>query len=283
MQMQTKEIMDNTTSNPVRQHPIVAFYVLAFAITWLGWVPQTLYNYGLFPFDHPLFTFLGGGGPTLAAVIVIWVLKGKNGPRELFAPLFKWRIPRRWFLFVFLFWFVVAAIALGAGSLFGQGFPTAGQFAWPVLLPVFITMLLSNVWEEIGWRGFALPRLQERHSDLNIAFMMGLLWSLWHLPLLLDPTSPMSSLPWYGEIIFSLALTVIYTWLYNNTRGSLLFVSIFHAMANTIAFILLELNVFSSSYIFVVGVTAIFAVSIVLFYGPQRFSRSKSSGASSDQ
>ncbi len=252
-------------------YPIYAFYILAFAISWLGWIPQTLHSNGLFPFDHPLLSFLGGAGPTLAAVIVIWALKGKDGARDLFAPLFHWRARWQWFVFVILFWFVVAAAALGLGALFGQKFPALARFAWPALLPVFITMLLSNVWEEIGWRGFALPRLQERHGDLKIALIMGFLWELWHLPLILDPTNPMSSLPWYGGLAFSLALSVIYTWLYNQTRRSLLFVSIFHAMSNTIAFVLVELDVFTSSYLWVVGLTAICAVLIVLRYGAHRF------------
>jgi membrane protease YdiL (CAAX protease family) len=263
--------MNNQSTNIFKKYPVTAFYILVFFISWLGWGAQTLHSYGLFPFDHPLFTFLGAGGPTLAAVIVIWVIKGKNGPSELFSPLFKWRVSWGWFAFVFLFWFAVAALALGFGSLLGQKFPDIGGFSWPLIFPILITMLLSNVWEEIGWRGFALPRLQERYPDLNIVILMGILWSLWHLPLLLDPNSPMSDLPWLAEIVFSLALTTIYTWLYNNTDRSLLLVSIFHAMSNTIAFVLLELGAFTSSYILVVSITAIFAIAIVLFYGAKKF------------
>ncbi|MGC8787661.1 MAG: CPBP family glutamic-type intramembrane protease, partial [Anaerolineae bacterium] len=206
------------------------------------------------------------------------VLKGKDGPRELFAPLSRWQVSWRWFLVVFLFWFVVAAIALGIGAFLGQTFPPLSRFAWASLLPIFITMLLSNVWEEIGWRGFALPRLQERYGDLEITLMMGLLWSLWHLPLLLNPASPMSNLPWYGEVLFSLALTAIYIWLYNHTQCSLLFVSIFHALSNTIAFVLLELGVFRSSYLLIVGLVTIFAVFIILRYGGQRFVAASSPG-----
>jgi hypothetical protein len=97
------------------------------------------------------------------------------------------------------------------------------------------------------------------------------MWHLWHLPLMLNPTSPMSTLPWYGEIIFSLSLSVIYTWLYLHTNRSLFFVSVFHAMSNTMAFVLLELGVFVSSYAFVVGIIAIFALVIILIYGPMRF------------
>lgn len=263
--------MENNRPNPVRRHPVAAFYVLAFAFAWLGWVPQTLHARGLFPFDSPLLSLLGGAGPTLAAVLVIWALKGKDGPRDLFAPLGRWRASWGWWAFAFLAWFGMAGVALGVGALFGHRFDAVLRFTWPALPAIFVTMLLSNVWEEIGWRGFALPRLQERHGDLAIAVIMGLLWSLWHLPLLLNPASPMSQLPWVGEVVFSIALTVIYTWLYNGTGGSLLFVSVFHAMSNTVALVLAETGVFAASYGFVVAVTAAVAAAIVLRYGARRF------------
>jgi hypothetical protein len=84
----------------------------------------------------------------------------------------------------------------------------------------------------------------------------------------------MADLPWVGELIFTLALTVLYTWLYVNTHGSLLFVTLFHAVSNTVAFVLLEAGVFFSSYVFVVGLITVAALAIVLVYGPQRFTRS---------
>ncbi|GAB4407026.1 MAG: type II CAAX endopeptidase family protein [Anaerolineales bacterium] len=265
--------METTRSNLVRRYPVAAFYVLAFVISWLGWFPQTLHARGIFPFDSPLFALLGGAGPTLAAVLVIWALKGKDGPRELFAPLAWWRASWGWWAFAFLGWFGIAAVALGVGALFGGRFDAVLRFNWAAVPAIFVTMLLSNVWEEIGWRGFALPRLQERYGDLAIAVIMGLLWSLWHLPLYLNPTSPMSQLPWVGDVVFSVALTVIYTWLYNGTGRSLLFVSVLHAMSNTVAFALAESGAFSSSYGFVVGVTAAVAAAIVLACGPRRFRR----------
>lgn len=258
-------------SDSARRRPLVMFYVLAFAISWLGWLPQALHARGLVPFDHPLLALLGGAGPMLAALITVWALEGKGGPKALFAPLFRWQVPWPWYAFVFLFWFAAALVALGVGTLFRQPFPPLNGVPWVALPSIFIAMLLSNVWEEIGWRGFALPRFQERFNDLATALLMGVLWMLWHLPLMLNPASPMSGLPWHGELLFSLALSVIYIWLYNCTRRSLLLVTLFHAMSNTVAWVLLELGVYTSSYPFVVGVTAAAAAAIVLRYGTGRF------------
>lgn len=257
--------------NWIERHPVIAFYLLAFIISWLGWVPQALYQRGLFPFDHPLLNFLGAGGPTLAAVIVLLACRQRDVIPGLFRSLLKYRVSYWWYVFIFGFWAVVTAVALGVGAAAGQASEPVGQFVWASLLPIFLMMLLSNVWEEIGWRGFALPRLQTRFGDLKITFIMGLLWSLWHLPLMLNPASPMSGLPWYLEVLFSLSLTVIYTWLYLQTDRSLLFVSLFHALSNTAAFVLLELGLFVPSYGVVVGIVTLMAVFIVLKCGTRRF------------
>ncbi len=257
--------------NVLKRHPILSFYILAFLISWLGWVPQALAGYGLFSADSPLFTLLGGGGPALAAIIVTLALREEGGIGRLFAPLAKWRVSAGWFAFVLAFWFVVAGIALSLEALWRRNIPSVDlRIVGGRLVFVFVGMLFSNVWEEIGWRGFALPRLQERFADGAIVLLMGLLWSLWHVPLLVNPSSPMSRLPWYGEIPFSLALTVLYTWLYRHTGGSLLLVTIFHALSNTVAFVLLEWGLYESSYPFMVLVTSLIAVGVLFRYGPRR-------------
>ncbi|MCX7790288.1 MAG: CPBP family intramembrane metalloprotease [Chloroflexaceae bacterium] len=259
--------------NPLQRHPVVTFYLLAFGFSWLGWVPQALYARGLFPFDSPLFSLLGGLGPTLAAVAVVLVLRESDGLRALFRPLFRWRVsPWQW-AFALGFWPLVAAIALSIGAVTGQAWPDVGRFTWAGLPPVFGAMLLAGAWEEIGWRGFALPRLQATFPDWQIVLVMGSLWFVWHTPLMLNPSSPMAALPWPGQLLFSLSLTVIQTWLYRKTARSLFFVSVFHAMSNTVAYVLLTLGAFVSSYGIVVGVTAIVAVVILGVYGPRRFGR----------
>jgi membrane protease YdiL (CAAX protease family) len=261
----------NKLTSATKNHPVIAFYILAFAISWLGWIPLTLYNRGISSFNSPLLNFIAVGGPTFAAVIVIILIKEKGGFKKLFGALLKLRISFGWYVFVFGFWIIVAAIAIGIGAIFGLKLPSLGQFGWIGLFPIFILMLLFNVWEEIGWRGFALPRLQNSFSDLKIVFIMGPLWCLWHLPLLLDPTSSMSRVPWNGFIITELSATVIFTWLYEHTSGSLFFVSVFHAMSNTMAYVLLQLGIYEATYLPFVGVTTAFAIAILLADGSQRF------------
>ncbi len=98
--------MDHLAST-IRRHPVTASYILAFVLSWLGWFPQALYGRGLFPFDHPLLSLLGGVGPTLAAIIVTLVSKEGDGIRKLFGPLFALRASFWWFAFAFGFWISV--------------------------------------------------------------------------------------------------------------------------------------------------------------------------------
>jgi len=257
-----------------KRYPLVSFYALAFLISWIGWIPQMLYSRGIFPFDHPLFNFLGGAGPTLAAVLVSRRAWGKGGPGKLFNALLRWQISWIWYFLPVLYWGAVTAGVLLLGSTAALEILPLGSFSWNLLPAVFATMLLSNVWEEIGWRGFALPEFQKRFSDRVTALVMGLSWFLWHLPLMLDPASPMGDLPWGGEALFSLGLTVIYIWLFNQSRGSLLPVTLFHAFSNMAAFVLLELGAFESSYLWVVGAICLTAAVIVFvsrkedYFGP---------------
>jgi len=172
---------------------------------------------------------------------------------------------------------LITAVIISLEALLGGSLPDWSKFVPSSLVPLFIMNLLSNVWEEIGWRGFALPRLQNHFNALLASFIMGLIWSLWHLPLMLNPNNPMSGFPWYAEIVFSLALTVIYTWMFNSTRGSLLFVTLFHAMSNTVAYALYGIEIstaaFLRHYLMTVGITAIIAVLIIVFTGARRLSR----------
>lgn len=87
--------------------------------------------------------------------------------------------------------------------------------------------------EELGWRGFALPRLQARMSALSASLILGLLWALWHLPLYLTAGHPLSEV-FFGWFLLSiLADAILFTWIFNNTRGSLLVVLLFHASIAT--------------------------------------------------
>ena len=219
-------------SSWVRKQPVLAFYVLAFSITWIGWVPQAAHSQGLFPFDSPIFYILGGVGPLLAVFIVTKAITGKDDYGELFRPLWQWRAGFVWY---FVAMFGYAVIWLATSALSGTVLAEFAQLGTPLaLLSSFLVYLLAAIPEEIAWRGFALPRLQSRFSALAASLIVGFLWALWHLPLLLNTDNVMSTYPIHLFIFEVMVRSIIYTWIYNSTRGSLLFVTLFHAASNTV-------------------------------------------------
>lgn len=224
--------MTASISTWIRKQPLLAFYLLAFAITWLGWLPQAAYSHGLFPFDSPIFYVLGGVGPLLAVMIVLRVLRGTSDYGDLFRPLWQWRTGMIWY-FVALFGYPImwlASLAL-SGDLVVE-LPKLGP---PLaMLPGFLVSFLAAIPEEIAWRGFALPRLQSRYNALVSSLIVGVLWALWHLPLLLMKSNVMSTYPMIPYFLKVVAVSVVYTWIFNNTRGSLLIITLFHAASNTV-------------------------------------------------
>jgi uncharacterized protein len=246
----------------VKKHPLAAFYLLAFGLTWLGWVPQALYSRGLFPFDSPFFFVLGGLGPLLAVFIVHRITTGSADFGELFIPLFNWRSGPGWY----------AAALLGApvmwiATIFLAGVmqPELSRLDSPAALTTsFVIFLIAAIPEEMAWRGYALPRLQARHNALFSSLIVGGLWGLWHLPLLLNLNNHMSTYAIGLYLVDTVGLAFLFTWLFNNTRGSLLFVVIFHAAVNTIGSFIGYENLI---------VTYIVVAVLIVLFGPEDLNR----------
>jgi membrane protease YdiL (CAAX protease family) len=219
----------------MRKYPLTWFYVLAFGISWIGLIPGVLGSRGIAPFDHPYFQLLGilfSIGPTLAAVIMSQVMQGKTGVQNLLKGLLKWRVGLVWYLVAVLGPIVIFMAGQVLTKLMGLTVELAEIPSNPLLFMIALSVtILSNTGEEIGWRGFALPHLQKRYDALSATLIVGLLWSLWHLPLVFMTSNAMAQSPllWLISIVAS---AFIYTWLYNSTQGSILLVALLHVSEN---------------------------------------------------
>jgi membrane protease YdiL (CAAX protease family) len=146
---------------------------------------------------------------------------------------------------------------------------------WLFILPFFLTDFISNG-EEIGWRGYVLPRLQAKYSALTATLILGVIWGFWHLPKYLTHFS-VPSFAWFMG--HTMAAAVLYTWLYNNTKGSLLLVTLFHASSNTMGiFMPMASTLFSENmgaYTGYVLFEVIVVVIVVLLTGSERISRTE--------
>jgi membrane protease YdiL (CAAX protease family) len=217
--------MMSRLSSVVKQHPLVTFFVLAYALSWWAWIPYTL---GLFP--NPVASF----GPFLAALLVLMVAHGKSGVVGLLRRMVRWRIGLRWYAVALLLPVGLALAATVLNVMLGARAPSSAELGgWTGLLSTFAFVLLipglGGAWEEPGWRGYALPRLQTGRSALFASLTLGVLIVGWHLPLMV-----VGQVHW-SDIVLILAAVVVFNWVFNNANGSVLIIMLMHAMNNTIS------------------------------------------------
>ena len=230
------------------RHPLVSFFAMAYALTWLAWSPWYLSEagIGLLPYDgdrisdylNPVALVLG---PTLSAFIMTGVTGGRDGVRRLLRRIVLWRVGLRWYLFVLVgipAITVLSTVVLpGALASFQASAVPSTMFLYVVAGPVFL-FAGGPVFEEIGWRGFAFPRLQRLYGPLVGSLVLGTLWGLWHLPLFLIPSwdTPHGSLPEVALfVILAVSIAVVLTWVFNNTKGSVLLAILAHGSINSAA------------------------------------------------
>ncbi|MGZ8723826.1 MAG: CPBP family glutamic-type intramembrane protease [Aeromicrobium sp.] len=250
----------------VRARPVVAFFLLTFAITYVCWVPMMASERGWFEFDLPLLFFVGGLGPGIAAFIVMRILRGSDADQALFGPLLRWRVGVWWYLVALLLFVVIWLIATTVAGDLDEELTALGP--WIAFLAAVVVYTLAAVPEEVGWRGFAVPALQVKHSALVAGLVVGVAWWLWHLPLLLGGNEAMSEYPLLPHFVYVVSASVLYVWLYNNTGGSLLIAVLAHAVSNIV-------GVFSSAPVATAVIIAGVAAAVVVVYGPANLSRTK--------
>ncbi len=230
-------------------------------------------SHGIAPFDQPYFQFLlifSAIGPALAAVIVTRAAYGKTRVRDLLKPLILWRVSLVWYL-VAVFGPIVLLLA-GQGITKWLGFSatqtTPQGELFPLAISAFVMSLFSNPWEEVGWRGFALPHLQKRYTALVATFIVGILWGLWHLPLFFWKGNPISEYPFLPWFISTVTGAFIYTWLYNSTKGSLLLVTLFHIALNTFGVVISGVSIIILAILYV-----LVALVLIVIFGGANLSR----------
>lgn len=224
----------------MKHHPLISYFLLAFALTW-AWEVLALLVFHL----PPLLVLTPGPfiGPTFSAFLLTALIEGKAGVLRLLQRYVLWRVPWQWYLVAFLglpALFLLSLMVL-PGDLAAFHTPTVASGLSYLTTYFTIFFLGGPLGEEPGWRGFALPRLQQRSGPLVGSLILGVLHGLWHLPLYLSiPGYNGTGTGWLGIgvpfmlfIVSSIALTAIFTWVFNNTRGSLLLMMLLHASVNT--------------------------------------------------
>jgi membrane protease YdiL (CAAX protease family) len=202
----------------IRRHALLAFFTLAFTITWA---------------PTPFGVFMAAG-PLIAALVITGIVDGRRGLRELRSRLVRWRVGWPWYAAALL---IPVAIVLGTGGInVALGAPDspirhlelsslALVFALRLFIPVF-----SPIGEEPGWRGFALPRLLANRSPLEATLILGLIVAVWHVPLIFLSGEDLPPI----FLLATVAVTFFYTWLFIHSGGSVFITVLAHAAEGTI-------------------------------------------------
>jgi uncharacterized protein len=218
--------------NLIKKYPLIVFSVFSyvFFLLVLLAIGVTLNTFSISPFVMNWLIAIGSWTPNVAVLLVVWVNRGPSGIKNLFAGWLKWRVHPGWYLFGLMPLFI--SLALAGGYLFLGGKPVGAST--DITATVFFWMLIFNLLqgatgEELGWRGFALPRLQKRYSTLVSAIILGLLIAGWHSILHLFTPSPMPEWQFWLMIV---CYSIIVAWGYNRSGASLLIVSLLHFSFN---------------------------------------------------
>jgi membrane protease YdiL (CAAX protease family) len=213
----------NTIVAFIRQHQLAAFFALVFALL-LASLPLAVVVPALGPFMLVLL-------PALSAIIVSAVSNGRAGVRALLRRLGIWRIESTWYIIALGLPAVISLIAMRLAILLGSPVVERSSSAIFFLIPLLFVLAIG---EEVGWRGFALPRLMENRSAFSASLILGAAWAIFHWPLLL----PGQMLAAEGTSILThsptvIVLAILYTWIYQHTKGSVLMAVLFHGAFNT--------------------------------------------------
>lgn len=223
-----------------RRRDLTAYFVLTFAFSWAIEIPLALSERGLIAARIPMaLHYAASFGPMLAAVVITLARQGFAGLRGLFGGLSRWRVGREGALFALLLSPALLAAVAVATRLAQGTWPDLGALgvvdyigAIGVLPALGLWLLTFGLGEETGWRGFALPRLQASRSALSASLVLGAFWAAWHLPALFYRDTYREMGWMVVPMLFAIAVigSVLFTWLYNGTRGSLLMVVLFHGL-----------------------------------------------------
>lgn len=234
------------------QRPILTFVILAYGITWAGTIPLVLISSFVTggEFSPILLIFLPlVYGPTIAAIIMTRLLEGKGAVKNLLKKYLIWRVGARWYLLVVGLPLVAAIVAVGIVAFLSPG--ELGQLDVPAVLGSLLVAPLGAVLfgplpEELGWRGYALPRLLQSHNPLVSSLIVGTIWTFWHTPMFFFTGATFPSvfaltpgilLVYWGG---TMASSILYTVVLLHTRGSVLMAVLLHTFANVAPSVIIE-------------------------------------------
>ena len=260
----------------VKGHPIITFFLLAYALAWIIESPLVILTDSVTDTQVLVVQILSSNVPSVVAIMLTAIVFGRGALRKLLGRLLIWRVNPLWYLVVVLGPVALVAGMVGLNTLLGGPALSLGMLL--VSVATFFGFSIfpgSALGEEIGWRGYVLPRLQRRMSALSAALLLAPIWALWHLPLWLTGGPGRTPLIYAGFVVSAFALSVLLTWVYNSTGGSLLLVVLLHATINLPITLLYEAlgSRVTVPVLLYFGLMVVAAAVVVVVAGPKHLSR----------
>ncbi len=208
----------------IARSPLTSFFVLAAIFSW--W-PGLLYLAGWSP------TPIAGFGPFVAAVVVLAATGGRAAVTGLLRSMVRWRVPVRWYAAAIGLPLLVSGLAIVADLALGAARPQASDWALWTGIPATMLLILlvpglGGAWEEPGFRGFALGRLERRFGAAAGPLVLGVLWVIWHGPLFLT-----GQILW-TDVLTIVAASVVIAAVFHSARDSVLIAMLLHATNNAV-------------------------------------------------
>jgi membrane protease YdiL (CAAX protease family) len=258
--------------NLVQRHPLWSFFILTYAINF----SVTFFHLYVFKLPRPLVDGLAMFSPTIGALVIAALLGGYDEIRRLLSGFTRWKVSWVWYLAGFSLTGIPLLVAFGYILLGNQvEGPEPGLTSMVLLGGLAANLLRGPLGEEAGWRGFALPRLQQKHNALVSSIILGIIWAFWHVPFYFNPESG-AQIPFAAFVPICIALAILFTWIYNNTRGSLLLTVLAHFFFNfSGGFVAGYLGLLPPMLLYAVGGggIALMTIAVVLIFGPRCLSR----------
>ncbi|NTU56402.1 MAG: CPBP family intramembrane metalloprotease [Anaerolineales bacterium] len=257
------------------------FFLLVFGLQAILWVSVSIFGLkALASLSDPalplwlLVALPAACGPTIVAFVMTAFTEGKPGVKALWRRFWNRNLSLKWLLVTLLGFEVLRLVTyLVVRTIDGQPYPIVDTSnpLW-MTIPLFLSAFISSgMGEEFGWRGYVLPRFQAKWNALTSSIILGLIWAAWHVPGFIMPNiSPLyqqNFLEWVPGMLLG---SVLYTWIFNNTKGSVLAAAIFHAAWNTSVVVLPD-----SSYWYFYGIFLLVVILIVVIFGPKNLVRQK--------
>ena len=258
-----------SNSNFFKKNSLIIFFVLTYLITIISVI---IMYFGTVVSIDILFFYISFWSPTISAIIIAGIIGGWAEIKKLLSGFLKWRVGVFWYFAGFFLMVGPLLFTLFYLLLGGEAPGNPGLTGGLIFITLINTIINGPLSEEAGWRGFALPKLESRFGSLNSSIILGIIWACWHIPFyFIEPR-----MPFYIFIMLVLVITILMTWGYNSTKGSLIITVIFHFSFNfNGAFITGILGLLPMTIFYIAGSVMIgfYVIIVIIYAGSSKLSR----------